>query len=102
MRTEELQKAKPVFYTIGDHSQVLASLPDLESEHEIRVELELKRQERFAEDCIRDWQQSTYKNQDGYYISRDIVYKVFHANNQVKKITGDEARQIKRLAKTTS
>jgi hypothetical protein len=99
MRLEELEKATPVIYTYGG---VIYHMSDFSIDHEPRIELELKTQERMAIDNIRSMQNNAVDKKDGYYISRAVVYKVSCSNNQVIKIVGDEAKGIKRLVKKAS
>lgn len=97
MRPEQMEKVAPVAYVIGELVMFLSEFDAGGSE--LRAEVELKRQERMAEQFIRDFQKSSYPNKDGYYISTGIVYKVYHNNTVVKKITGDEAKTVKRMVK---
>lgn len=96
MRPEELEKAAPVVYIYGG---VIYHMPDFSTDHEPRIELELKTQERMVVENIRSMQMNDVDKKDGYYISRAVVYKVCCSNNQVTKIVGDEAKGIKRLVK---
>lgn len=96
MRPEKMEKVVPVAYVIGD---LVSFLSDINSDNPLRIEVELKQQERQAEKIIRDFQKTTHPKTDGYYVSAGIVYKVYHMNTVVKKITGDEAKTVKRMVK---
>ncbi len=96
MRAEKMEKVTPVAMIIG---KLIHVFEDINSENDLRIELELKQQCRRAEERIREFQKETHKNQDGYYVSAGIVYKVYHMNTVVKKITGDEAKNVKREIK---
>ncbi len=97
MRPEELEKATPVIYTYGAN---VYSMGTFNCDSEIKIELELKSQEHLAEENIRQLQTADRIATDGYYLSRGLVYKVYHSNNQVKKIVGEEAKSVKRLIKS--
>lgn len=74
---------------------------NIESDSELRKEVELNRQEQRAIDLIRQWQkEGEFKNTSGYYLKNNVVYKVYAGNTVVKKITGQEARLVKRFLKT--
>ncbi len=96
MRPEKLEKTVAVVYVIANQ---IFSFEEINSDNPLRIEVELKRQERRAEEEIRRLQKEQYPNENGYYISAGIVYKVYFTSNLVKKITGDEAKIIKRLVK---
>lgn len=97
MRPETLEKVAPVAYVFGN---AVHFFEDIKSEHQLRIDTELKHQERRAEDMIRLLQKGGPDCMlDGYYVSTGIVYKVYHKNTLVKKITGDEAKNIKRMVK---
>ncbi len=89
-------KVESVVYVIGNH---IHQFEDIITDNELRAEVELKHQSRRAEERIREIQKENNLQESGYYISAGIVYKVFHMNTLVKKITGDEAKKIKRLVK---
>lgn len=96
MRPEKLEKVVAVNYVINNQ---VFSFENIDSDNPIRVETELKHQERRAENEIRRLQQEQFPNENGYYISAGIVYKVYYTSTLVKKITGDEAKTIKRMVK---
>ena len=96
MRPEKLEKVTAVSYVINNQ---VYSFENIDSDNPIRVETELKHQERRAENEIRRLQKEQFPNENGYYISAGIVYKVYFTSTLVKKITGDEAKAIKRLIK---
>ena len=96
MRPEKMEKVAAVIYTINNQ---VFSFENIDSDNPIRVETELKHQERRAENEIRRLQKEQFPNENGYYISAGIVYKVYFTSTLVKKITGDEAKAIKRLIK---
>ena len=96
MRPEKLEKVAPVAYVIG---YVVSFFEDINSDNQLRIDTELKHQERRAIEEIRNQQKNNGVCQDGYYVSAGVVYKVYHINTVVKKITGEEAKNIKRLVK---
>lgn len=96
MRPEKMEKVQSVAYVIGG---VVYHFEVINSEHQLRIDTELKHQERRAEEAIRRIQKEDNLKEDGYYVSASIVYKVFHVNTIVKKVTGDEAKRIKRMVK---
>lgn len=97
MRPEKMEKVDSVAYVFGE---AVYFFHDIKSEHQLRIDTELKHQERQAEEAIRRLQKDgSGVKQDGYYVSAGVVYKVYHINTVVKKITGDEAKKIKRMVK---
>lgn len=79
----EVQDRQAVKYMIGAQGVSFASNEDL-------TESDLKQQFRDAEKRIKDEQQ------DGYILMKDVVYKVYKAGTPTGKITGEEAKLIKR------
>lgn len=77
------------------HNGYVFKFPDLDDVDEDEVDKLLSDQRRKAEKEIHRRQKEGL-NFDGYYIFKDKVYKVFAANTDVKKITGSEAKEIKR------
>ena len=96
MRPEKLEKVTAVSYVINNQ---VYSFENIDSDNQLRIDTELKQQERRAENEIRRLQRENFPNENGYYISAGIVYKVYFTSTLVKKITGDEAKNIKRLVK---
>lgn len=96
MRPEKLEKVEAVVYVLGKD---IYSLNSINTDNPLRAEIELKRQERQAVDEIRRLQKEQNKNENGYFISAGIVYKVYFTSLSVKKITGEEAKVIRRLVK---
>lgn len=74
---------------------------DVNAGNELRTELNLKSQERAVLDRIHQRQKEDLKGHTGYFVMDGVVYKVFSHNTQVKKITGDEAKLVKRHLKKT-
>lgn len=96
MRPETALKVDFVAYVIDG---IVSRFEAINSDDPLRIEVELKHQCRRAEDAIRKIQKEKNLKEDGYYVSAGIVYKVYHVNTMVKKITGDEAKKIKRMVK---
>lgn len=71
------------------------SLPKVESEHELRVEVELKRQ--YHELCTRLAEEK--HTEDTFIVYNDVTYRFCASSLQAKKITGQIAKGVKRVLK---
>lgn len=94
MRTAELEKAKPVAFMLGEGC--VRKFPDFNTEDTAVIERCLKEQFRNAEIEIKALQKSMTEPLDGYIFQKDCVYKVYAKHTPTKKITGDEARYVKK------
>lgn len=98
MRAAELQKAKPVIYMLG--SEHVKKFNEIDAEDEEIVERAVKTQFREAGEEIIQLQKQMTEPVDGFILYLDNIYKV-HAKGagMIKKITGEEARQAKKILK---
>lgn len=83
MREEQLAKASPVIYRVGDHCGTIDFSPHagFQAAQQIKkIQKEVK--------------------EDGYYLYLGVVYRVYKGNGVVKKISGDEAKAVKREFKS--
>ena len=98
MRAAELQKAKPVIYMLG--AEHVKKFSEIDAEDEEIVERAVKNQFREASEEIIQLQKQMTEPTDGFILYLDNIYKV-HAKSagMIKKITGEEARQAKKILK---
>lgn len=98
MRAAELQKAKPVIYMLGNEH--VKKFNEIDAEDEEIVERAVKTQFREAGEEIIQLQKQMTEPVDGFILYLDNIYKV-HAKGagMIKKITGEEARQAKKILK---
>jgi|JFJP01.1.fsa_nt_gi endoglucanase Acf2 len=94
MRSTDPEKSVFVAYTINN---LVTFLPIDLSKDPLMIQSDLKHLERHAIQMIHSIQAEQEVKENGYYISDNIIYKVYCDNTIVKKITGDEAKSIKRL-----
>lgn len=90
MRPAEVAKVEPVAYIVGGYACKREHISD---DPEV-AEFEVKKQFHEAKKDIRTRQEGSAH--DGYILYLDHVYKLPISNNEVIKITGTEAKQIKR------
>lgn len=98
MRAAELQKAKPVIYMLSNEH--VKKFNEIDAEDEEVIEREVKSQFREAGEEIIKLQKQMTEPVDGFILYLDNIYKV-HAKGagMIKKITGEEARQAKKILK---
>lgn len=89
-------KLEPVIYVIGE---IINYVGKIEFENELRREVEIKHQFIEAVKIIHDHQHNGGIMMDGYVLAADVLYKVYVSNNTYKKLTGEEAKAIKRKIK---
>jgi len=98
MRTAELEKAKPVSYMLTEAT--IKKFDEIQEVEEDRIERKLKDQFREAGEEVIKLQNNMPEPVDGYILYLDNIYKVYAKGaGMIKKITGDEARQAKRILK---
>lgn len=94
MRAAELEKVKPVAFMLGE--SCVRKFPEFDTEDVNSIERSLKEQFRTAESEIKALQKTMTEPMDGYIVQKDCVYKVYAKHTPTKKITGDEARFVKK------
>lgn len=96
MRFEEITNVKPaiVFYNDSVHR-----FPDFTQKDIENIKAAVAEQYKSAVERIRKLQMEFPVSFNGYILQNDIVYKVYSANTVIEKITGAEAKEIKRLTK---
>lgn len=96
MRFEEINNVKPaiVFYNDSVHR-----FPDFTQKDIENIKSAVAAQYKSAVERVRMLQLEFPYSFNGYILQNDIVYKVFSTNTMVEKITGTEAKEIKRQIK---
>lgn len=96
MRAAEFENLEPITWMIGNVVGCMSAIDAVDINEAHRL---CKNQERYVINYMRIQQKSQQAGFDGYYVMNGVMYKVFYGNNDVKKITGEEARSMKRLLK---
>jgi hypothetical protein len=96
LRNEELLKAKILAYVYGPTVVV----QEIESDNVEVIETTAKGFYHKTINHIRQTQRNSQSEAvDGFILFKDVVYKVPKGGSDVIKVTGDEARSVKRKVK---
>lgn len=95
MRTEQLSEAKVLAYVYGPSVTVQV----IESDDPETVDRESKAFYHKTVSYLNFTQRNHENSVDGFILYRGVVYKVPKNGSNVIKLTGDAARDIKRLVK---
>lgn len=95
MRAEMLGRSKVVVYQFGD---TIAKI-DIDIEDDEQVDRLTKQAFREAQTQVRALRSASGDKMDGHILHQDIIYRVDAMNDQVYKITGNEARSLKKYLK---
>jgi hypothetical protein len=95
MRIENIQKSKLIRSMYKDNivNYDIADTDILEDEEILK---EAKKRYIFALNNLKQIQKNNNEGIPGYIIFQDIIYRVESVNKDVRKITGNEAKEIKR------
>lgn len=95
MRAEDLVKTKPVVYV---HDNEIVTFGELDASNDVVFEHKAREQYSQAQTEVIARQKNQAQPTDGYIVFQDVVYKAF-VNRTVVKITGEEAKSVKRRIK---